>query len=164
VNGKLVVATEVRYRRSRMPDLSSGPGDTFGTTDIEGDVFVEPTTELSFVQNVTNGEFTALVLPTALQSVSRWQLFVRNSQSGTLDSYSLMRSDDGLFDLTDAITPPTGDGPVDPSMLVLPERSFTLTLNGASLPFASGPASAPRSAFRFSILPRRSGLLPLRKN
>jgi hypothetical protein len=58
VNGKLVVATEVRYRRSRIPDVPSGPGDTFGTTDMDGDVFVEPTTELTFVQNVANGEFT----------------------------------------------------------------------------------------------------------
>jgi hypothetical protein len=112
---------------------------------MEGNPFVEPTTELMFIKNVRDGQFTALIVPASLQSVARWQIFVVNptSATGTLDSYSLLRSSDGLFDLTDAVVLPDGatsSSSIDPATLVPPNASFSLA-GGTALQFASGPTS-----------------------
>ncbi|MER7165791.1 LamG domain-containing protein [Micromonospora sp. NPDC000207] len=91
---------EVRYRRSRSKTSPASTGDTLGTRDLDGNPFHEPTRQLSFVRNVTDGEFTVLQLPTQVNDVSRWQLFSVNSTTGRLDGYNVERADDGLFNLT----------------------------------------------------------------
>lgn len=131
----LVNTTEVRYRRSRSPDLPESPRDTFGPTDMMGATFVEPTTELTMIGSLSNGCFNAALLPTSLPSVNRWQIFAYNSADQTLDSYSLLQSSDGLFDVSDAI-----DSSTDP-VTVPPNARFTLSSGGTALALQSAPAT-----------------------
>ncbi|KXK63691.1 hypothetical protein AWW66_01645 [Micromonospora rosaria] len=91
---------EVRYRRSRSKTSPASTGDTLGTRDLDGNPFYEPTRQLSFVRDVTDGEFSVLLLPTQVNDVSRWQLFTVNSATNRVDGFNVERSDDGLFNLT----------------------------------------------------------------
>ncbi|WP_141722985.1 LamG domain-containing protein [Micromonospora matsumotoense] len=90
---------EVRYRRSRSATSPASSGDTLGTRDLDGNPFYEPTRQLSFVRNVTDGKFTVMLLPTQVDGVSRWQLFAVNSVTGRIDAFNVERADDGLFNL-----------------------------------------------------------------
>jgi hypothetical protein len=99
VGAEVKPVLEVRYQRSRNKTTPASSGDTLGTKDLDGFPFYEPTRRLSFVRNVTAGEFTVLLLPTQVDGVSRWQLFAVNSVTGRLDAFNLERADDGLFNL-----------------------------------------------------------------
>lgn len=88
---------EVRYRRSRQRTRPDSLRDTLGTKDMEGRSFYEPTQELTFVANLTDGAFTVLLLPTQVSGVRRWQLFARNNKTQRIDSLNIEQSGDGLF-------------------------------------------------------------------
>ncbi|MFI8086636.1 hypothetical protein ACIF6L_38340 [Kitasatospora sp. NPDC086009] len=78
VDGKLKPVLEVRYKRSRHATRPESAKDSLGTEDMEGRPFYEPTQELSFVRNLTRGRFAAVLVPTAINNVQRWQLFAHN--------------------------------------------------------------------------------------
>jgi hypothetical protein len=131
--GRIINAWEVRFRRSRKPDVPADKRDTFGSTDMTGKRFVVPTIELDFVTGVFEGRFAALVVPTELAGVDRWQLFAQNSATGRLDSFSIRRASDGSFDLDDAM---------DEDGAVVPERRYRLsTADSRPLTLATGPAA-----------------------
>ncbi|WP_320069470.1 LamG domain-containing protein [Micromonospora sp. RTGN7] len=90
---------EVRYRRSRSKTSPASSGDTLGTRDLDGNPFYETTRQLSFVRNVTDGEFAVMLLPTQVDGVMRWQLFAVNRVTGRIDAFNFERADDGLFNL-----------------------------------------------------------------
>ncbi|NUO82234.1 hypothetical protein HUU05_19350, partial [candidate division KSB1 bacterium] len=69
--------------------------------------FFEPTQELRLVRGLTNGRFTALLLPTQIAGVQRWQIFAHNNKTGAIDSYNIERSNDGLFNTRGSQTPET---------------------------------------------------------
>jgi len=129
----LTNAWEVRYRRSRKIDTPADRKDTFGSTDMEGKRFIEPTTELTMIGNLSQGRFAALVLPAEVPNPERWLIAAFNASSGTLDTYSIAVSDIGLFDLTDAIDPDTHT--------VLPDSKLVLKSGGAALAYQSAPAA-----------------------
>jgi hypothetical protein len=129
VSMKLDFAWEVRYRRSQKIDLPADRKDTFGTTNMNGERFVEPTTELTMIGNLQSGGFGVQVLPTDVAGVERWLILAWNSATKAIDNWSLLRSDNGLFDLTDSIDPITKQ--------VTASASYTPP---SSLTFASGPA------------------------
>ena len=64
---------------------------------MEGKHFFEPTQELDFIRNLTEGRFNVLLLPTQVADIQRWQIFAHNSQTGRIDSFNIERSGDGLF-------------------------------------------------------------------
>lgn len=129
--GRLVNATQVRYRRSRKADLPLDRRDTFGSQDMNGRSFFEPTVELDFLHGLTPGRFDVAILPTELAGVTRWQFLAQNAESGKLVSYSILRSPDGGFDLEDSMDPDTG--------AVLPDSEFDLVdPAGAKLAVTSG--------------------------
>ncbi|KIX79320.1 hypothetical protein SF23_01105 [Streptomyces sp. MBRL 10] len=64
---------------------------------MEGRPFHEPTQELSFVRNLTQGRFAAVLVPTAISGVQRWQLFAHNDATGRVDSFSVEQGAQGLF-------------------------------------------------------------------
>ena len=70
----LVNTWEVRYRRSEKIDIPADRKDTFGSTDMEGDTFIEATTELTPV-GVDKGWFTVVLTPAALPGSERWRIF-----------------------------------------------------------------------------------------
>ncbi|HEX8651801.1 MAG TPA: LamG-like jellyroll fold domain-containing protein [Pyrinomonadaceae bacterium] len=139
---RLVNTWEVRYRRSRNANIPADRNDTFGTTDMNGNHFIEPTTEMSMINNLHGGWFSVLILPTSLKSIQRWQIFAYDSSAQSLNSFSFLRSQDGMFDLGNAIQ--IGE---NHSVTVPPENSFNLTFEepyggtNASLNFTSGPTA-----------------------
>ncbi|QFG21250.1 LamG-like jellyroll fold domain-containing protein [Actinomadura sp. WMMB 499] len=98
VGGDLTPVRQVRYRRSRHASLPDSAKDTLGTEDMEGRPFYEPTQELSFVRNLTGGRFAAVLVPTAVHGVQRWQIFAGNEATGRIDSFNIEQARDGLLD------------------------------------------------------------------
>ncbi|WP_327373067.1 LamG domain-containing protein [Streptomyces sp. NBC_01216] len=97
VDGKLKPVLEVRYKRSRHATLPESAKDSLGTEDMEDRPFYEPTQELSFVRNLTQGRFAAVLVPTAISGAQRWQLFAHNDATGRIDSFNVEQGAQGLF-------------------------------------------------------------------
>jgi hypothetical protein len=93
----LTLKQEVRFRRSRSKTRPQSNKDSLGAKDMEEKPFLEPTQELSFVRELTNGRFSVLLLPTEIAEVQRWQIFAQSSRTGMIDAYNVERSPDGLF-------------------------------------------------------------------
>ncbi|BAY67087.1 hypothetical protein NIES22_72310 (plasmid) [Calothrix brevissima NIES-22] len=88
---------EVRFQRSRSKTRPQSRKDSLGAKDLDGNDFLEPTQELKFLGNLTDGRFTVLLLPTQIQEIQRWQIFAHNSKTGLIDAFDVERSTDGLF-------------------------------------------------------------------
>lgn len=108
VTGSLQNAWEVRYRRSKKPDIPAGRKDTFGSQDMEGKYFIEPTIELTMIDDLSDGWFKVLILPTELKNQSRWQIFAYSTANSKIINNSIRRSENGLFDLTKTTAEPNG--------------------------------------------------------
>ncbi|MBL8518888.1 MAG: hypothetical protein JNM76_18155 [Betaproteobacteria bacterium] len=132
VLGRLVNTWETRFRRSKKYDIPLDRKDTFGSTDMEGKRFVEPTTDLTFIRNLTGGWFTVAILPTELPGQTRWQIFAYDSLAKTLNSFSIPRSANGWFDLSDSLNETASEVP--------PDAKFTLQSgDGTALDVATAP-------------------------
>lgn len=88
---------EVRYKRSRSKTNALNGKDSLGAKDMEGNPFFEPTQELDFISNLQQGRFSALLVPTQIANVQRWQIFAHNSRTGLIDSFNIERTADGFF-------------------------------------------------------------------
>ncbi|GGZ36378.1 hypothetical protein GCM10010387_33050 [Streptomyces inusitatus] len=97
VGGVLKPVREIRYRRSRSKDRPDSAKDSLGSTDMEGRPFREPTQVLGFVRNLSEGRFTALLVPTSVAGASRWQFFSLNTATSRIDALSVEQGRDGLF-------------------------------------------------------------------
>ncbi|GAA2230912.1 hypothetical protein GCM10010232_16640 [Streptomyces amakusaensis] len=97
VDGRLKPVTEVRYKRSRHRTEPDSAKDSLGAADMDGRPFHEPTQELAFIRNLTEGRFTAVLTPTAVQGQQRWQLFAYNGSTRRIDSFNVEQGSDGLF-------------------------------------------------------------------
>ncbi len=98
LSGKNLLSNrEVRYQRSRHKTNPASQTDGLGSKDMEGNPFYEPTQELAFIRNLSNGGFTVLQLPTQVNGIKRWQFFAHNSGTGRIDAFNLEVSEDGLF-------------------------------------------------------------------
>ncbi|MGW4645492.1 LamG-like jellyroll fold domain-containing protein [Kitasatospora sp. NPDC004289] len=97
VDGRLKPVLEVRFKRSRHATRPESAKDSLGTEDMEGRPFHEPTQELSFVKNLTQGRFAVVLVPTAVANVQRWQLFAHNDATGRVDSFNIEQGAQGLF-------------------------------------------------------------------
>lgn len=127
---KLDFVWEVRFRRSRKVDLPADRKDTFGTTSMDSDRFVQPTTELGMIGNLENGGFSVQILHTDVASVERWMILAWNASTKAIDNWSILRAANGMFDLSDSIDPH--------SKLVRPANSFNAP---TGLAFSGGPDS-----------------------
>ena len=97
VGDELQPKLEVRFKRSRSKSRPQSSKDSLGAADLEGRPFVEPTQELRFVPGLSGGRFSALLVPTQVADVFRWQVFAVHAADGPIWSYNIERSDDGLF-------------------------------------------------------------------
>ncbi len=95
----LLPKREVRYQRSRNKYTPQSRKDGLGAKDMEKQPFFEPTQKLEFIRNLKEGRFTALLLPTQIAGVQRWQIFTYNDKIGLIDSFNIERASDGLFNL-----------------------------------------------------------------
>ncbi|MFB2920457.1 LamG-like jellyroll fold domain-containing protein [Aerosakkonema funiforme] len=111
MTNKLNRKLEVRFKRSRQKheaskNMKKGASglvniDTLDFRDINGNFFYEPTTELSLVNNLQNGWFSIVLVPTIENDVHRWHIFAYNSQSKKVELTTLLMSEEGLFDVQD---------------------------------------------------------------
>ncbi|MFH8692780.1 LamG-like jellyroll fold domain-containing protein [Streptomyces anulatus] len=97
VDGRLKPVSEVRFRRSRHKSEPESSKDSLGATDMDGKPFHEPTQELAFIRNLTEGRFAALLTPTTVQGHQRWQFFAHNGVTKRVDSFNVEQGEDGLF-------------------------------------------------------------------
>ncbi|MFF8958672.1 LamG-like jellyroll fold domain-containing protein [Streptomyces sp. NPDC014894] len=97
VGGRLKPVSEVRFKRSRHKTQPASAKDSLGAVDMDGTPFHEPTQELEFIRNLTQGRFTALLVPTAVRGQQRWQFFTHNSVTQRIDAFSVEQAEDGLF-------------------------------------------------------------------
>ncbi|PSN11469.1 hypothetical protein C7293_24160 [filamentous cyanobacterium CCT1] len=106
---RLVPKLEVRFKRSRQRFIPAQPQglsgsqsfDTPDFRDFAGNFFFEPTQEIRLAQNLTQGWFAVVLTNTSEHEVSRWHIFAHNRKTGRIELFSLRRSRDRLFDLTD---------------------------------------------------------------
>ncbi|WP_329028284.1 LamG domain-containing protein [Streptomyces sp. NBC_00690] len=94
---RLLPVPEVRYRRSRHHTMPDSAKDSLGTSDMDGRDFHEPTLELGFLGEVTDGRFAAVLLPTGVGDLRRWQFFVDKPGAGVIDAVNVEQGRDGLF-------------------------------------------------------------------
>ncbi|MFF3556184.1 LamG-like jellyroll fold domain-containing protein [Streptomyces tsukubensis] len=97
VGGRLKAVNEVRYRRSRHKSRPGSEKDSLGAADMDGKAFVEPTQELGFIRNLSQGRFTAVLAPTLVQGQQRWQFFAWDAVAKRIDAFSVEQAADGLF-------------------------------------------------------------------
>lgn len=97
VGSELKAPMEVRYKRSRKKDTPLSKHDSLGTSDMDGNAFLEPTLELDFINYLSGGRFSVLLLPTQVAHEDRWQIFAFNDRTKKLDSYNIERAENGLF-------------------------------------------------------------------
>jgi hypothetical protein len=136
---KLEPVWEVRYQRSRKKETPSSAKDTLGYQDLNGEPFIEPTLELGgFDLQADLADFAVMILPTSTPNLERWQFFFLQSD-GSLTSYSLPRTADGLFDFGE---PDETSGSVTPD-IVSNSAAFT-SISGGQLKM-SGIAALPYS-------------------
>lgn len=111
LTNKLNRKIEVRFKRSRQknqPSKNMVKGsqglvnvDGLDFVDSSGNYFHEPTTELSLINQLSNGWFSVVSNHTIENDVFRWHIFFYNNQSKKIEAITLRASDDGLFSLTD---------------------------------------------------------------
>ncbi|GLF92945.1 LamG domain-containing protein [Streptomyces yaizuensis] len=95
--GALKPVGEVRFKRSRHKSEPESTKDSLGAFDMDGRPFHEPTQELGFIRNLSQGRFTAVLTPTSVQGQQRWQFFAHNKVTGRIDSFNVEQDADGLF-------------------------------------------------------------------
>lgn len=93
---------EVRYQRSRNKDFPQSVKDSLSAKDMEGKPFYEPTQEITFIDRLSQGRFTVLLLPTKIPELKRWQIFAYDSQQDRIASWNIPQSAEGLFNLYEA--------------------------------------------------------------
>ncbi|MFJ9371392.1 LamG-like jellyroll fold domain-containing protein [Nocardia sp. NPDC101769] len=146
VGSELKPVVEVRYQRSRSRITPASGGDTLGSRDMEGKLFYEPTLQLSFVGRLEKGMFSALLLPTAVSGLSRWQIFT--SAADYIYSYNLEQGTDGLFNVKGTQLYTSPDPKYAGSVL---ERAPGIDFNTGRplVPVVPGPGEQGGAALRF---------------
>ena len=127
MNNNLVPKLDVRFRRSKqkhkahnMLKKRGGKGldsaDSLGFKDMNDNFFYEPATELRFINNLHEGWFSALLLPTQDQDVECWNIFVYDNKIKKIRLYTIRASEQGLFDIQDRLVKEAD--PQNPDQLV----------------------------------------------
>ncbi|MEG3440322.1 LamG-like jellyroll fold domain-containing protein [Pannus brasiliensis CCIBt3594] len=111
MTNKLIRKYEVRFKRSRQKytptkNMTKGSGglsnvDTLDFRDTNNNFFYEPTTELSLVNNLQNGWFSVVSVPTIENDVYRWHIFAYNRDTRKVELTTLRASEEGLFEVRD---------------------------------------------------------------
>lgn len=105
----LVPKFEVRFKRSRQkyqplqvpktPDQAML--DSLDFRDANGNFFYEPTQEISLVNNLHQGWFAVVLVPTSEHDKYRWHIFAYNQSMQQVEVISLRASVEGLFEVKD---------------------------------------------------------------
>ncbi|MEE9302429.1 MAG: hypothetical protein V3U84_01460, partial [Thiotrichaceae bacterium] len=113
MKNRLIRKLDVRFKRSRekFEPLRPKKGnkkmvvDALDFRDANNKPFYEPTTELSFINELSKGWFAVVLLPTEKAEHFKWHFFSCSDKSDnqhTIQIFSVKSSDEGLFDLKDS--------------------------------------------------------------
>lgn len=126
-SGKRLVlepAWEVRFKRSRKPDIPAGYTDSQDFTDMDGVEFEEAVYALILGEekkDTSPWSFSVDLIPTLQPNVWRWQFFVVNGEDRKMYCYSFEREENGWISI--------GEGQYDPlSGYLQPDRMLGLYL------------------------------------
>ncbi len=121
ITNELVPKLEVRYKRSRQKHEPLQPNqpkkqefltDSLDFRDANGIPFFEPTTELSLINQLNQGWFSIVLLPTNTKDRFRWHFFIHNKEIQKIELISIRASSEGLFELKDeTVLEPLPDTP-----------------------------------------------------
>ena len=124
IKNELVPKLEVRFQRSRQKylpaesmkiDKAEGKLnniDSLNFRDINNEPFYEPAIELSLIENLQDGWFSVVLMPTIEKDIYRWNIFAYDSSLQKVILYSLRSSEQGLFSLKDYVfAEPDPDNP-----------------------------------------------------
>lgn len=128
-------AWEVRYNRSGKEDVPADKSDTQEYLDPDGKPFLEPSLELSMIDNVKEGAFDVVVLPVSASSAFAWQFFVLDKNTSSVRMYNFPSSSNGLFDVTGK--------PIGTNYEILPDSVFSVASAASNNPLSI--QSAPRA-------------------
>ncbi|MCB0638715.1 MAG: hypothetical protein KDC54_18925, partial [Lewinella sp.] len=93
----LTIPWEVRYQRSRKRAVPASDKDSLGFRDMEDNPFEEPTFELMAVNQLEDGKFDVLIIPTNVPNKERWYFLSVLTASHSLRITSMLRARNGLF-------------------------------------------------------------------
>ncbi|MEO1352281.1 MAG: LamG-like jellyroll fold domain-containing protein [Cyanobacteria bacterium J06635_15] len=100
----LKLSREVRYQRSRHKTEPESRKDNLAAIDVEGNPFYEPTRELIFANNLSNGSFSVLLLPGADSEEQRWQIFTAEAANRKVNSFNIKFDYSTVFNTSDSQT------------------------------------------------------------
>ena len=100
----LKLSREIRYQRSRHKTEPESRKDTLSAVDVEGKPFYQPTRELVFANNLSNGNFSVLLLPGADSEEQRWQIFTTDAVTRKINSFNIRFDNSIVFDTSDSQT------------------------------------------------------------
>ena len=111
MTNKLNRKLEVRFKRSRLRHGSKEPNkrgagglvaiDTPDFRDADGQFFYEPSTEICVINNLHDGWFSTVLVPTFENDVHRWHIFAYDSSLKRVIAWTMRASQDGLFEVQD---------------------------------------------------------------
>lgn len=100
----LKLSREIRYQRSRHKTEPESRKDTLSAADMEGNPFYEPTRELAFANNLSDGNFSVLLIPGADFEEQRWQIFTTDAGTKKINSFNIRFDYSIIFDTSDSQT------------------------------------------------------------
>ena len=113
MTNKLGRKLQVRFKRSRQrhkPTDSMKKGtagmqnvDSLDYCDPNGAFFYEPTLELCLVDNLHEGWYSVVLVPTEEHEKNRFHIFFYNKKSQKIEITSVRTSEEGLFEMKDSI-------------------------------------------------------------
>ncbi|HEY9298945.1 MAG TPA: LamG domain-containing protein, partial [Phormidium sp.] len=102
---------DVRFKRSQQkyqPSQMMRKGsnglenvDSLDFRDANNNYFYEPTTELCLINNLNQGWFAVVLVPTVEHDVHRWHIFAYNQETERVELTTIRASQEGLFDVKD---------------------------------------------------------------
>ncbi|OKH59771.1 hypothetical protein NIES2130_07415 [Scytonema sp. HK-05] len=111
MTNKLNRKLEVRFKRSKqkhkpISNMNKGVNgilniDSLDFRDANGNFFYEPTTELCSINNLHQGWFSVVLVPTIENDIYRWHIFAYNSSTQKVELTTIRASEEGLFDVKD---------------------------------------------------------------
>ena len=134
-------AWEVRYRDSGKVDIPANDKDMQSYTNADSKPFLSPTIELYFVKDVEDGKFDVVLINGA--TAQRWHIFKPSKNPSEMFHYSLLKSGDAIFDLTDQKL--DGDGFIEPTNTFKLQISNNGTLEYLELLFSPATTLATRA-------------------
>lgn len=101
-NKVLVRKWEVRFKYSGLKDVPFNKKDFQDYVGPDDEPFLEPTIEITYLNNIQYGRFDVILTPTDVPNQLCWHIFAINRDENNKDSieiFSVRQDDEGLFDL-----------------------------------------------------------------